>query len=145
MDSARRPLFTADVEDDDDRPCQSMETGVSSNSTAIVHLYSFSSRTRKMLYYSRPRYEEPQPPPHFLESCALCKKRLGNRRDIFMYRGDTAFCSQDCRQEQIDLDETKQKNRNLSSLRKQDQRQASTTSPSKSQGCPLRTRTVAAA
>lgn len=24
--------------------------------------------------------------PHFLDSCSLCKKRLGNNRDIFMYR-----------------------------------------------------------
>lgn len=24
--------------------------------------------------------------PHFLDSCSLCKKRLGDNRDIFMYR-----------------------------------------------------------
>ncbi|KAI4372419.1 hypothetical protein MLD38_010653 [Melastoma candidum] len=53
--------------------------------------------------------------PHFLEACFLCKKLLGNNRDIFMYRGDTAFCSEECRQEQIDIDESKEKKINLSS------------------------------
>ncbi|KAF0903671.1 hypothetical protein E2562_029048 [Oryza meyeriana var. granulata] len=43
---------------------------------------------------------------HFLESCFLCKRSIAGDRDIFMYRGDAAFCSDDCRQEQMDMDET---------------------------------------
>ncbi|OWM88314.1 FCS-Like Zinc finger 2 [Punica granatum] len=82
--------------------------------------------------------------PHFLDSCALCKKPLGNHRDIFMYRGDTAFCSEECRQEQMEMDEAREKNLNLSSSLRKDQRKSST-SPSKSQGCHVRTGTVAAA
>jgi hypothetical protein len=35
------------------------------------------------------RFEEPQ--PHFLEACFLCKKPLGDNRDIFMYRLATFF------------------------------------------------------
>ncbi|KAK4788353.1 hypothetical protein SAY86_019672 [Trapa natans] len=140
MDSPRRSFFTTEDELDG---CQSMETGVSINTTTLVHQNSFSSRKTMRPYCRSPRFEETR--LHFLESCALCKKRLGNQGDIFMYRGDTPFCSEDCRQKQIDLDEAKQKNRNLSSTRKQDQRQSSTTPPSKSQGCPLHTGTVAAA
>lgn len=45
--------------------------------------------------------------PHinFLDACFLCKKRLGPRVDIFMYRGDAAFCSDECRERQMAIDE----------------------------------------
>ncbi|CAF1805278.1 hypothetical protein Bca4012_028803 [Brassica carinata] len=58
--------------------------------------------------------------PHFLESCSLCRKHLGRNSDIFMYRGDKAFCSNECREEQIESDEAKEKSRKVSarSLRK---------------------------
>ena len=66
-------------------------------------------------------------------------------------RGDTPFCSEECRQEQIEIDEAKEKNWNLSSSmkalrkdqRKKDQRKS--TSPSKAQDYPFRPGTVAAA
>lgn len=89
--------------------------------------------------------------PHFLESCSLCKKPLAGNRDIFMYRGDTPFCSEECRQEQIDIDEAKEKNRKVKALRskkdstKSNSSTSSTSSPSKSQNYPFRTGTVAAA
>ncbi|EOA31246.1 hypothetical protein CARUB_v10014416mg [Capsella rubella] len=38
------------------------------------------------------------PPDSFLSSCCNCKKSLGPRDDIFMYRGDRAFCSSECRE-----------------------------------------------
>ncbi|KAF7852338.1 hypothetical protein BT93_L0896, partial [Corymbia citriodora subsp. variegata] len=47
--------------------------------------------------------------PHFLQSCFLCNKPLGFNSDIFIYRGDTAFCSKECRQEQIEIDEAKER------------------------------------
>ncbi|KAG9134683.1 hypothetical protein Leryth_001018 [Lithospermum erythrorhizon] len=40
----------------------------------------------------------------FLSSCFLCKKKL-HGLDIFMYRGETAFCSAECRYKQISDDE----------------------------------------
>ncbi|CAH1441048.1 unnamed protein product [Lactuca virosa] len=46
---------------------------------------------------------------HFLEACSLCSKSLGHNSDIFMYRGDNPFCSQECRQEQIEIDDAKEK------------------------------------
>ncbi|KAK4769128.1 hypothetical protein SAY86_027278 [Trapa natans] len=84
---------------------------------------------------------------HFLESCFLCKKPLGNNRDIFMYRGDTAFCSEECRQEQIVMDEAKEKKISLSSslkaMRKKDKRKSS--SPTESRGYAVHRSTVAVA
>ncbi|CAA2955413.1 Hypothetical predicted protein [Olea europaea subsp. europaea] len=44
----------------------------------------------------------------FLNSCFLCKKML-HGLDIFMYRGEKAFCSAECRYKQISIDEYKEK------------------------------------
>ncbi|EES12740.1 hypothetical protein BDA96_06G211800 [Sorghum bicolor] len=41
---------------------------------------------------------------HALDACALCAKPLARDSDIFMYRGDTPFCSEECRYEQMQLD-----------------------------------------
>nr|CAD1816957.1 unnamed protein product [Ananas comosus var. bracteatus] len=45
--------------------------------------------------------------PHnpFLEHCFLCNKKLSQGQDIYMYRGDRAFCSVECRCRQIYMDE----------------------------------------
>ncbi|CAN8284521.1 unnamed protein product [Cochlearia groenlandica] len=53
--------------------------------------------------------------PHFLESCSLCGKQIGLNSDIFMYRGDTAYCSKECREEQIECDEAKERRFKISS------------------------------
>ncbi|KAL8523488.1 hypothetical protein ACS0TY_013447 [Phlomoides rotata] len=45
----------------------------------------------------------------FLRVCWLCKRRLIPDRDIYMYRGDTAFCSIECRHQQMVQDERKDK------------------------------------
>ncbi|KAF4358353.1 hypothetical protein F8388_014623 [Cannabis sativa] len=42
---------------------------------------------------------------HFLRACFLCKRRLVPNRDIYMYRGISAYCSLECRQQQINHDE----------------------------------------
>ncbi|KAM3370136.1 hypothetical protein ACQJBY_017810 [Aegilops geniculata] len=39
-----------------------------------------------------------------LDACALCAKLLARDSDIFMYKGDTPFCSEECRHEQMQLD-----------------------------------------
>ncbi|KAM0010610.1 putative Zf-FLZ domain, Zinc finger, NHR/GATA-type, FCS-Like Zinc finger/3 [Helianthus debilis subsp. tardiflorus] len=46
---------------------------------------------------------------HFLEACTLCSKPLGHNTDIYMYRGNNPFCSQECRQEQIEIDEARER------------------------------------
>ncbi|KAH1073573.1 hypothetical protein J1N35_025901 [Gossypium stocksii] len=45
----------------------------------------------------------------FLRSCCLCKRRLAPGRDIYMYRGDTPFCSLECREQQMKQDERREK------------------------------------
>lgn len=173
MDStsnARRPCFIE--EDDGLASLADMEAGISGTGNHYHnhnHNHPFFSRTLcysssynisgrgsfRNLSISSPRsgigrfydarFEEHQ--PHFLEACSLCKKPLGDNKDIFMYRGDTPFCSEDCRQEQIASDEAKEKKLNLSSsvkaLRKKQQRES--TSPNKTQNYPFRTGTIAAA
>lgn len=44
-------------------------------------------------------------PVDFLDICFFCNRRLGHERDIFIYKGDTAFCSEECRHRQILSDE----------------------------------------
>ncbi|KAK1290901.1 hypothetical protein QJS10_CPB18g01232 [Acorus calamus] len=56
--------------------------------------------------------------PPFLRFCGLCKRRLVPGRDIYMYRGDTAFCSLECRQKQMNFDERKEKC-SLTSIKKE--------------------------
>ncbi|WOL03294.1 hypothetical protein Cni_G12014 [Canna indica] len=41
----------------------------------------------------------------FLEYCYLCRRKLQQGKDIYMYRGDRAFCSDECRCRQILIDE----------------------------------------
>ncbi|KAL4302147.1 hypothetical protein GQ457_10G001360 [Hibiscus cannabinus] len=48
------------------------------------------------------------PASDFLSSCHLCRKTL-HGKDIYMYRGEKAFCSSDCRSTQIMNEERKEK------------------------------------
>ncbi|CAH8388023.1 unnamed protein product [Eruca vesicaria subsp. sativa] len=41
----------------------------------------------------------------FLEHCFLCRKKLLPANDIYMYKGDRAFCSVECRSKQMIMDE----------------------------------------
>ncbi|KAK8554784.1 hypothetical protein V6N13_093757 [Hibiscus sabdariffa] len=43
-------------------------------------------------------------PQSFLGFCYTCKKNLQQKIDIYIYRGDKAFCSQDCRNQEMVLD-----------------------------------------
>jgi len=45
------------------------------------------------------------PSESFLSICYSCKKNLGQGKDIYMYRGEKAFCSSECRYQQILLEE----------------------------------------
>ncbi|KAF8115879.1 hypothetical protein N665_0025s0322 [Sinapis alba] len=48
------------------------------------------------------------PPNDFLSFCSFCSKKLGIGKDIYMYRGYKAFCSNECRSEVILLDEERE-------------------------------------
>ncbi|XP_042415870.1 FCS-Like Zinc finger 10-like [Zingiber officinale] len=45
----------------------------------------------------------------FLSFCFHCKEKLEEGKDIYMYRGDRAFCSSDCREKEILNDEESEK------------------------------------
>ncbi|KAG6535851.1 FCS-Like Zinc finger 10-like [Zingiber officinale] len=45
----------------------------------------------------------------FLSLCLYCNKKLEEGKDIYMYRGDRAFCSSDCRDREILNDEESEK------------------------------------
>ncbi|KAL2901606.1 Protein MARD1 [Bienertia sinuspersici] len=122
---------------------------ISSLSSPLQSSSSVCSPRSTRLFEPSSRFEDVHS-SHFLESCFLCKKPLGGNRDIFMYRGDTPFCSEECRQEQIDIDDAKENSRKVKALRsKKDATKSSsstsTSSPSKAQNYPYRTGTVAAA
>ncbi|KAG5034586.1 hypothetical protein JHK87_009496 [Glycine soja] len=58
-----------------------------------------------------PRNHSEDTTPDFLRVCFLCKRRLVPARDIFMYKGDSAFCSSECREQLMKQDERKDKYR----------------------------------
>ncbi|KDP40194.1 hypothetical protein JCGZ_02192 [Jatropha curcas] len=45
------------------------------------------------------------PSENFLSFCYACKKNLGQGKDIYMYRGEKAFCSRECRYQEMLLEE----------------------------------------
>ncbi|RCV35132.1 hypothetical protein SEVIR_7G227000v4 [Setaria viridis] len=62
-----------------------------------------------------------EPGRHALDACALCSKPLTRNSDMFMYKGDTPFCSEECRYEQMHHDAAYA--RQAGSRRKQQQAQ----------------------
>lgn len=47
------------------------------------------------------------PSSSFLSFCCTCMKRLGEGSDIYMYSGEKAFCSDECRSKEMTLEESK--------------------------------------
>ncbi|KAL6971560.1 hypothetical protein U1Q18_031238 [Sarracenia purpurea var. burkii] len=45
------------------------------------------------------------PSESFLSFCYNCKKNLGQGKDIYIYRGEKAFCSSECRHQEMMLEE----------------------------------------
>ncbi|XP_076901395.1 FCS-Like Zinc finger 2-like [Bidens hawaiensis] len=114
------------------------------NSTVVNHRHVSRSISLPHNFRSG-MFREPQ--QYFLDACALCNKPLGCNRDIFMYKGDIPFCSVECREKQIEIDELKEKKQSLSAsikaMRKEEEREKS--SASSSPKCPLRSGAVVAA
>ncbi|KAG6773568.1 hypothetical protein POTOM_020855 [Populus tomentosa] len=79
---------------------------------------------------------------HFLRTCGLCKRRLAPGKDLYMYRGDTAFCSQECRAQQMKQDERKENRNVMIASKKGDRHASASTTSSKSS---RKSETVAAA
>lgn len=89
--------FPGDCEDDDSEDGDDDE-----DSNIHVSLFSTASPVSD---YSRHN----PPSADFLSKCFRCRRHLLQGKDIFMYRGDRAFCSQECRHQQIVVDDRKEK------------------------------------
>ncbi|KAK4476591.1 hypothetical protein RD792_015748 [Penstemon davidsonii] len=59
--------------------------------------------------YFRKNFPVVESTADFLRSCGLCNRHLARGHDICMYRGDTAFCSLECREQQMKQDERKER------------------------------------
>ncbi|KZV37552.1 hypothetical protein F511_42892 [Dorcoceras hygrometricum] len=68
------------------------------------------SKTTSVFHISPARFGavSGMPADDFLSSCDMCKKEL-HGKDIYMYRGEKAFCSTECRYRQIVIDERQEK------------------------------------
>ncbi|KAI3833547.1 hypothetical protein MKW98_024546 [Papaver atlanticum] len=42
---------------------------------------------------------------NFMKACGLCRKKLSPLKNIYMYKGDQSFCSDDCRCRKILIEE----------------------------------------
>ncbi|OIT07856.1 FCS-Like Zinc finger 3 [Nicotiana tabacum] len=83
--------------------------------------------------------------PHFLDACTLCQRPLAHNSDIFMYRGDTPFCSQECRQEQIEMDEANERKWKLSASKRSSRTKTETPTKETDANKAVRNGTVAVA
>ncbi|KAI3684121.1 hypothetical protein L6452_33340 [Arctium lappa] len=59
---------------------------------------------------SKPIFQRNQMPSSsstccFLKSCFLCHKHLSLDKNVYMYKGDQGFCSEECRSRQIYIDD----------------------------------------
>ncbi|XP_060180365.1 FCS-Like Zinc finger 8 isoform X2 [Lycium barbarum] len=63
------------------------------------------SESRKENEFINPSPPMSYPSENFLSFCHTCKKNLGIGKDIYMYRGEKAFCSSDCRYKEMMLEE----------------------------------------
>ncbi|MQL98278.1 hypothetical protein Taro_030991 [Colocasia esculenta] len=45
---------------------------------------------------------------HFLDACSLCKLPLRRSQDVYMCRGNVPFCSEECREEWMEVEETRE-------------------------------------
>lgn len=67
---------------------------------------SFSSFQGSKVSSRYPDYQR-----HFLDSCFFCNRRLDCNDDIFMYKGEMGFCSEECREEYMEIEEMKGRRR----------------------------------
>ncbi|XP_062192924.1 uncharacterized protein LOC133896352 [Phragmites australis] len=65
----------------------------------------------------------------FLKACSLCRRELSPNKDVYMYRGDQGFCSEECRWQQILVDEAREREAAVVSKERQRRGQARHHSP----------------
>ncbi|KAH7846566.1 hypothetical protein Vadar_015582 [Vaccinium darrowii] len=100
--------FTLDLtEEDDQAPIHQPSDTFTGGSGGLGHRLSSSAGVSPRNHRRNP--SEFVETAQFLRSCFLCKRRLVPGRDIYMYKGESAFCSLECRQHQMNQDERNEK------------------------------------
>lgn len=89
----------------------------------------------------------PPAPSGFLDLCFLCKQKLLPDKDIYMYKGEWAFCSVECRGKQIFMDEQEsiktRKNMKYQALTSSNNKSCTSSSSSSSSSASSRSRKTA--
>ncbi|CAJ1950659.1 unnamed protein product [Sphenostylis stenocarpa] len=76
----------------------------------LPQITSSKSTSNVLLKSAMRRPNQPIPQDFcYLKNCNLCHKKFRPDKDIYMYRGDQGFCSIECRDRQIAMDEMKEK------------------------------------
>ncbi|KAK1297184.1 hypothetical protein QJS10_CPB15g02061 [Acorus calamus] len=95
------PVFTSDMELSEDYTCV-ISRGPNPKTTHIFDNCIIESRDNGFPALKREgRIDSGYLSDDFLSSCYACKKKLGVGKDIYMYRGDKAFCSRECRYQEM--------------------------------------------
>ncbi|XP_058226920.1 FCS-Like Zinc finger 17-like [Rhododendron vialii] len=107
----QRPQQRASVDDVGLRILIEISQG-KSNFNIVVKKLTLKLKTKPTFPRNRIHTHHPMSFSHesnsFLKSCFLCTKELSLDRDVYMYKGDQGFCSVECRDRQIYLDEIKE-------------------------------------
>ncbi|KAJ0034464.1 hypothetical protein Pint_24482 [Pistacia integerrima] len=80
---------------------ENQKTGSSSKKSPQVINKATMNINNKLFTSSQSTF----PVPTFLQRCFLCQQPLLPGKDIYMYKGESAFCSVECRCRQIFMDE----------------------------------------
>ncbi|KAL7180562.1 hypothetical protein ACSBR1_043706 [Camellia fascicularis] len=93
------------------------KSSTSSVDVGLRILIQISQSKSKSNFVVKPKFNLKKPtfvttnrvdPTCFLKSCHLCNKKLSLDKDVYMYKGDQGFCSVECRERQIYMDEMKE-------------------------------------
>ncbi|KAL5201769.1 hypothetical protein ABZP36_036123 [Zizania latifolia] len=60
---------------------------------------------KQMVVWPPACHRRRRPCSFLLRACSLCRRELSPDKDVYMYRGDQGFCSEECRRRQIMNDE----------------------------------------
>uniref|UniRef100_A0A0A9SUT9 Uncharacterized protein n=1 Tax=Arundo donax TaxID=35708 RepID=A0A0A9SUT9_ARUDO len=82
----------------------------------VTHQHRHHARVvMKQMVLARHRHV---PCSSFLRACSRCRRELSPNKDVYMYRGDQGFCSQECRWQQTLIDEAREREATLKKERR---------------------------
>ncbi|XP_020105270.1 protein MARD1-like [Ananas comosus] len=97
---ARNSILVSEIVDSEDYTCV-ISRGPNPKTTHIFGDFILETRTEEIVSpLAVESSEEPilEPCGGIFGMCGYCKKTLGEGEDIYMFRGEEAFCSSDCRE-----------------------------------------------